>query len=75
MINKSDISLRKRQIILAGIVVFSSSFILEAPATATTLNITVDNLSPTQGVFLSPLWIGFHDGSFNTFDPGATAST
>ncbi len=38
------------------------------------LNIEVENLSPTGGFFLTPLWYGLHDGSFDLFDIGGTAS-
>lgn len=58
--------------ITAGITV-GTILVLPLSATAATLKITVDN--PSQGVVLSPLWLGFHDGSFNTFDPGAKASS
>ena len=40
-----------------------------------TLQITLENLSPDSGLLLSPLWFGFHDGSFDLFDVGQTAST
>ncbi len=42
---------------------------------AITLKITLENLTPPQGAIVTPLWFGFHDGSFNTFDAGALAST
>ena len=40
----------------------------------TELRITVRNLSDDGGVFLTPVYFGFHDGSFDLFDAGATAS-
>lgn len=46
---------------------------LSSSATAASLKVTVDNSS--EGVVLSPLWLGFHDGSFNTFNPGEKASS
>lgn len=45
-----------------------------SPATAATLKITVENIGPVGGGVATPLWFGFHDGSFNTFDAGAPAS-
>lgn len=36
--------------------------------------VTVTNVAPTNGSFLTPLWFGFHDGSFDMFDVGASAS-
>lgn len=43
-------------------------------AQAFRLKITVQNISQEQGVFFSPFWLGFHDGSFDTFTPGEKAS-
>ena len=39
------------------------------------LEITVENLAPTEGTQISPLWFGFHDGNFDTFDLNSTASS
>ena len=36
--------------------------------------VTIENLAPKDGVFFTPVWVGFHNGSFNLFDPGALAS-
>ena len=36
--------------------------------------VTIENLAPENGVFLTPVWVGFHNGSFNLFDPGGLAS-
>ncbi|MEL6234461.1 MAG: spondin domain-containing protein [Pseudomonadota bacterium] len=38
------------------------------------LRITVRNLSPDGGTFLTPVYFGFHDGSFDLFDAGQAAS-
>jgi hypothetical protein len=47
----------------------------EAPtAGPVRLTVAVENLAPDQGAIVTPLWFGLHDGSFNTFDPGAPAS-
>lgn len=39
-------------------------------ASAATLRITIDNLAPTNGTALTPIWFGFHDGSFDLYDRG-----
>lgn len=39
-----------------------------------TITITVENLSDTGGTFKTPLFFGFHDGSFDIFDIGSEAS-
>lgn len=38
------------------------------------VRVTAENLAPVQGTFKTPLWIGFHDGSFDLYDPGVTVS-
>ena len=40
----------------------------------TELRITVKNTSETGGTFLTPVYFGFHDGSFDLFDAGKAAS-
>ena len=40
----------------------------------TELRITVRNTSDTGGTFLTPVYLGFHDGSFDLFDAGSAAS-
>lgn len=37
-------------------------------ASAATLRITVENLAPTNGGFLTPAWVGFHDGTFDLYN-------
>lgn len=41
---------------------------------AVALRVTVENLAPAQGTHMSPLWVGFHDGSFDIYDAGTMAS-
>ena len=36
--------------------------------------VSVQNLSPSQGTALTPVWVGFHDGEFDTYDRGRPAS-
>ena len=43
-------------------------------AQAVNLKITIENTSNSPDVILTPLWLGFHDGSFDTFTPGGQAS-
>jgi len=43
-------------------------------AAAAPVTITVENLAPSNGNYFTPVWVGFHDGSFDTFDVGASAS-
>ena len=39
------------------------------------VQVTFENLQPADGFFLTPVFAGFHDGSFDTFDAGTAAST
>jgi len=40
-----------------------------------TLEVTVENLSPENGAVVTPVWFGLHDGSFDTFEVGESASS
>ncbi|MEO0970583.1 MAG: spondin domain-containing protein [Cyanobacteria bacterium J06639_18] len=44
------------------------------PADLVEVTVTVENLAPENGTLLTPLWVGFHDGSFDTYDRGRPAS-
>ena len=43
-------------------------------ANAQTVRVEVENLQPADGFYFTPLWVGFHDGSFDMFDAGSAAS-
>jgi len=51
-------------------VAIASTFALQA----TEIKVKVEVLTPTGGVFVTPLWVGFHDGSFDSYDTGSPAS-
>ncbi len=38
------------------------------------VQVTIENLAPAQGTAQTPVWVGFHDGSFDTFTVGEAAS-
>jgi Ca2+-binding RTX toxin-like protein len=38
------------------------------------VHVFVENLAPDQGTFLTPVWVGFHDGGFDTYDRGRPVS-
>ncbi|MEL6713067.1 MAG: spondin domain-containing protein, partial [Planctomycetota bacterium] len=38
------------------------------------VRVTVRNEAPDTGTFLTPVWIGFHDGSFDIYDQGVAAT-
>jgi len=43
-------------------------------AQAVDVKVTLTNLAPAGGIGLSPLWVGLHNSSFDSFDPGSAAS-
>lgn len=36
--------------------------------------VSIQNLAPNQGTRLTPVWVGFHNGEFDTYDRGRPAS-
>lgn len=56
--------------ILAGAVLAA----LTGGAQAVNITVTVENLAPSDGVYTTPVWVGFHDGGFDLFDRGGSAS-
>jgi len=45
-----------------------------APVQGDILRVTAQNRAPELGTFLAPVWIGLHDGTFESFDLAAAAS-
>jgi hypothetical protein len=43
-------------------------------ASGAEIKVTITNLAPANGTYLTPMWVGFHNGSFDTYDPGVPAS-
>ncbi|WP_223789601.1 spondin domain-containing protein [Marinicella meishanensis] len=54
--------------------VLPAGFLLSTQAAAFEVKVKVENLSPEGGLYFTPLWVGFHDGSFDLYDRGAAAS-
>lgn len=49
----------------------SAAFLLTSQAAlALQVEVTVTSNAPTGGVYLTPLWVGFHDGSFDSYNGG-----
>ena len=40
----------------------------------TQVTVSIENLSPENGTSLTPLWVGFHNGEFDTYDRGEAVS-
>ena len=41
---------------------------------ATSVELTITNNSPDGGVFFTPVWVGFHNGSFDSYDGGSASA-
>ncbi|MDP2786823.1 MAG: spondin domain-containing protein [Pseudomonadota bacterium] len=48
--------------------------LLTPAAHAMQVKVTITSLAPSQGVEFTPVWVGFHDGGFDTYNLGAAAS-
>lgn len=42
-------------------------------ASAVDIRVTLESLAPAGGTALTPVWVGFHDGSFDSYDGGLAA--
>ena len=40
----------------------------------TDIAVVIENISPAGGTFVTPVWVGFHDGDFDTYDRGRPVS-
>ena len=60
-----------------SLIVFSILCIISAYAESDTrVIVTIENLAPANGNFLTPHWVGFHDGeTFDTYNGGTPAET
>jgi len=52
--------------------VWSATAVLVQAATQEVV-VTIENLAPHGSVYFTPVWLGFHDGNFDLFDPGSLA--
>ncbi len=46
---------------------------LPPPVTGTAVRVVLRNRAPAMGTWQTPVWLGFHDGTFDTNDVGTTA--
>ncbi|MCP4250738.1 MAG: PEP-CTERM sorting domain-containing protein, partial [bacterium] len=40
----------------------------------TGVRVIIENRAPTNGTWLTPVWVGFHNGGFDVYDNGSAAS-
>ena len=50
------------------------AFVATVPALAVEVTVSIENLAPRNVNFLTPVWVGFHDGSFDSYDVGVAAT-
>ena len=62
------------RILFAAAVVALAMTVLPAHAQQR-VELTVENLQPADGFFLTPVWAAFHNGGFDFFDAGGSASS
>ncbi len=56
-------------------IILTTALLLTGLTQATEIKVTVENMTATGGVFFTPLWVGFHDGSFDSYNMGEAASS
>lgn len=54
---------------LAGVAAVGAA----AGSQALEVQVEVTNIGPDGGVYITPLWVGFHDGSFDSYNGGLSA--
>lgn len=59
---------------LMPILALATGLGLASSARAVDVHITVENLQADGGFFLTPFWVGIHDGTFDSYSPGEPAS-
>ncbi|WJG09965.1 spondin domain-containing protein [Aliiglaciecola sp. LCG003] len=57
-----------------GMVIITLGLSLSQLVNATTIEVKVNNLFDPGGLAITPVWLGFHDGTFDTFDLNISAS-
>lgn len=61
-----------RNIILAAICF--GFLIMASSAKAAEIRVTIENLAPANGNYLTPVWVGFHNGGFDIYDTDTPAA-
>lgn len=74
MFNNSQTSGNKLGLATTTIAIMGSMLSLSATASATTLKVTFTSVTPINGIGVAQLWAAAHDGTFDPFNSGETAS-
>jgi spondin N len=64
-------TMKSAAVVTAGLIAVSGSV---ASAEPVQIQVTVENLAPTNSVAFAPLRVGFHGGTYDSFDNGSAAS-
>lgn len=73
MVNSAMMNLFKNSKALLTVLTLGSVATTASATQALTLKVEVENLSPLGGVALTPVWVGFHDGSFDSYNGGLSS--
>lgn len=57
--------------LLAGISICTGNVFAQNPAVV----VSVENVAPYNGSFLTPVWVGFHNGQFDSYNGGTPANS
>ena len=58
---------------LLALVAVTTTSIANAQLEMTRVRVTIENVAPDHGVALTPAWVGFHSGSFDSYNGGLSA--
>lgn len=48
---------------------------VDTPSDIVRVKVTIENLAPNRGSFLTPFWVGLHNGEFDTYDGNTPANS
>ena len=63
----------KKRLLLHMALAFGVLCLCAGSASALPVRVTLRTLAPASGTYLTPMWVGFHNDSFDMFDGGSAA--
>ncbi|MFW5427275.1 MAG: spondin domain-containing protein [Methylophagaceae bacterium] len=61
---------KNKSVLVLGLALALASSVVNAAE----IEVRITNNAPMTGTYLTPVWVGFHDGGFDTFSTGSAAS-
>lgn len=55
------------------VVAIAVAMVMDSKVQANEVRVTIENNATAGGVYLTPLWVGFHDGSFDSYNNGLSS--